>query len=476
MRRQAMKTGICCLLFAFQLLAACSPFRPQHRPIPDDLVAQPFSLYSEGEDAPDRWWESLAASDLNDLIAEALGENLDLREAWARLKQARALAIQAGSFLYPDLFMAGGGSFRRQETARGTSNVESYLLGPAGGYELDLWGRIRSERDAALLAAGATREDYNTLAMTLAAEVTIRYIEIISQQRQKRLLLKQLETNRIFLELVELRFRKSMVSALDVYQQKQIVERVAAEIPLVERQEKLLCHELAVLLGEPPQASLALTAEDFPKLKELPPLGLPAELLASRPDVRAAGMRLRGADWQVAAARADRLPAIRLSYDGGFISGTIGSLLDHWFLQLAGSVSGPIFDAGARAAEVERTRALADERLALYRRTVLNAIKEVEDALVSEQKLGENIRLVRSQIETARRALEQATDRYRKGVNDYLPVLTQLISVQELERDLIRKEATLLTARITLYRALGGTWMQALSPEKAQGLNAESST
>lgn len=434
-------------------------------------MAESYSLYGEGENIPDRWWESLKAPELNNLIEEALGENLELREAWARLKQARATAVQAGSNLYPDLSLSGESSIRRQESDQGTDNTESYLLGLASSYELDLWGRIRSEREAALLAESATREDYNTAAMTLAAEVATRYVEVLSQRRQKQLLEEQLKANRTYLELVELRFFKSMVSALDVYQQKQIVEKVAAEIPLVEQQERLLLHELAVLLGKPPQASLAIAAEGFPVVGELPDLGLPADLLADRPDVRAAGLRLQGADWQVAAARADRLPAIRFAADGAFTSTAVSSLFDTWFLQLAGSLSGPIFDGQRRAEEVKRTRAVAEERLASYRLTVLTAIKEVEDALVREQKQKENMALVGTRIETARKALSQATDRYRKGINDYLPVLTQLISVQDLERELIQKEATLLTARIDLYRALGGSWMEELHPANDVGKN-----
>jgi len=447
------------------LLLSCAPFRPQPWQNPEGGMAASFSLYGEGEKIPDRWWESLEAPELNDLIAEALDENLELREAWARLKQARATAIQAGSELYPDLSVDGEGSFRRQETEAETVNTESYLLGLASSYELDLWGRIRSEREAAQLAATATREDYNTAAMTLAAEVATRYVGIISQRRQKQLLEEQLKANRTYLELVELRFFKSMVSALDVYQQKQVVEKAAAEIPLVEEQERLLQHELAVLLGKPPQAPLGIAVEEFPAVGELPDPGLPAELLARRPDVRAAGLRLQGADWQVAAARADRLPAIRLAAEGAFTSAAFSTLFDTWFVQLAGSLSGPIFDGQRRAEEVKRTRAVAEERLASYRLAVLSAIKDVEDALVREQKQKENIALVRARIETARKALSQATDRYRKGINDYLPVLTQLISVQDLERDLLQKEAALLTNRISLYRALGGSWMEELQPD-----------
>jgi outer membrane protein TolC len=123
----------------------------------------------------------------------------------------------------------------------------------------------------------------------------------------------------------------------------------------------------------------------------------------------------------------------------------------------------PIIDGQRRAAEVDRTRAVADENLAIYRDTVLTAIKEVEDALISESKQQEHIEGLQQVIATARRALAEAGLRYRKGLNDYLPVLTQLLTVQGLERDLIRRQASLLFARVSLYRALGGTWTENLA-------------
>jgi NodT family efflux transporter outer membrane factor (OMF) lipoprotein len=277
---------------------------------------------------------------------------------------------------------------------------------------------------------------------------------------------RQLATNLTYLELVELRFRKSMVSALDVYQQKQIVERVKAEIPLVEAQEQLLLHELALLLGKPPRAAIQISSETLPSLSEIPATGLPADLLAARPDVRSAGLRLQEADWRVAVARADRLPAISLSANAGYEAAQLDLLFNNWILKLAGNFSAPVFDAGRRRAEVDRTRAVVDERLAKYRETVLTAIKEVEDALVSESKQREHIKALEMQTEAARKALEQAVLRYRKGIASYLPVLTQLLTVQGLERDLIQRQSELVIDRVSLYRALGGTWTQALRPDE----------
>jgi len=449
------------------LLNACSPFKPQARQSPAGDLPVTFSVYTTESEPIQRWWKQFNDPELNALIAEALTDNLTLKEAWSRLNQARAVAVQAGAALYPDLTGTAGVSYERQRSQNGSQKTQfndDYALGLISSYELDFWGRIRSERESALLDVTAAREDFNTVAMTLAAEVTLRWINIISQRMQKRLLEHQLQTNLTYLDLIELRFRKAMVSALDVYQQKQIVEDVRAEIPLVEAQEQLIRHELALLLGKLPQTFLNISRTDHPQPADIPATGLPADLLAARPDLRAAGMRLQAADWQVAAARANRLPAISLTARAQYGTGELDLLFDNWLLSLAGNLTAPIFDGAYREAEVERRLALADENLAVYRRTVLTAIKEVEDALVTESKQREHIKGLESVTDTARKALREAGNRYRNGLTDYLPVLTQLLKVQGLERDLIQQQTNLLIARVNLYRALGGTWTESLNP------------
>ena len=449
------------------LVASCAPFKPQERQSPEGELPRTFSLYTAESEPELRWWEEFNDIDLNVLVKEALSDNLTLKEIWSRLVQARALAIQAGAALYPDLTGTAGADYARQRSGNGsakTTSTEDYSLGVVSSYELDLWGRIRAERESALLEVTAAREDLNTAAMTLAAEVANRWVNIISQRMQKRLLERQLQTNLTLLELIELRFRMSMVSALDVYQQKQVVENIKAEIPLVEAEEQLLLHELALLLGKPTGTSLKISREEFPEPTEIPATGLPADLLSSRPDLRRAGMRLQAADWQVAAARANRLPAIRLTATAQYGKGDMDVLFDNWLLSLAGNLTAPIFDGGRRAAEVDRRQALADENLSAYRQAVLTAIKEVEDALVSEVKQREHIKALENVLVTARKALEEAGIRYRNGLTDYLPVLTQLLAVQNLERNLIRQQAILLNARVSLYRSLGGTWTDSLTP------------
>jgi len=458
---------VICLAGILMIVVSCMPFKPKARVSPAGEVPKTFSLYTAKSEPINRWWEEFNDAELDMLIDTALSGNFTLKEAWSRLNQARALAVQAGAALYPDLTGTAGASYERERTQNGSGKTESndnYSLGIVSSYELDLWGRIRSGRESALLETSAVREDLNAAAMTLAAEVANRWINILSQKMQKQLLKRQLKTNLLYLELTELRFRNAMVSALDVYQQKQIVESVRAEIPLVEAQEQLLRHELAVLLGKPPRTFLSITREDLPIPTELPDTGLPADLLSARPDLRAAGMRLKAADWQVASARANRLPAISLTARARYGESDMEFLFNNWLLSLAGNLTAPIFDGNRRAAEVDRTMAVADENLAAYRQTVLTAIKEVEDALISESKRREHIKGLEKEADTAQKALVEAGNRYRNGLTDYLPVLTQLLTFQGLERDLIQQKTNLLITRVNLYRALGGTWTESLTP------------
>ncbi len=454
------------LLAILSLLSGCSLFKPQNRTSPAGELPQTYSVESSESDPARRWWEEFEDPELNRLVDQAFTGNLSLKEAWARLNQANALAVQAGAARYPDLAVSGGTDWYRQRTKNETTETNSigeYSLGLISSFELDLWGRIRSGQEAAFLEAAASREDVNAAAITLVSEVAVRWANIISQKMQRQLLEQQLETNRTYLWLVELRFRKSMVSALDVYQQKQILEAVKAQLPLVEAQEQLLRHELALLMGKLPATPLKINRNTLPVPQKVPAAGLPAELLSNRPDIRAAFSRLQAADRKISVAQADRLPAISLTAETSFGPAGIDLIFDNWFLGLASNLAAPILDGNRRAAEVDRTRAVADENLALYRESVLTAVKDVEDALVSEARQRDHLEALELQIDAARNALDQAKERYLKGLNDYLPVLTQLLAVQKLERDLIQQRTLLLVDRISLYRSLGGTWPDTLA-------------
>jgi len=456
--------GICGICLTLSLFS-CSPFTvPDRSTSPPDLPER-FSLGDVGATPEQRWWLGFSSPQLNTLIDAALAGNLSLRAQWARLEKAQAKAVQAGSTLYPSLSGDASASYAKTDSDSGGSSEErSYSLGLAASYELDLWGRVRAGRIAADLNAAASREDLHAAAMTVAAEVATRWIALIAAQEEKDLLLKQLATNQTYLELVELRFQKSLASALDVMQQRQLVKRVQAQIPLIEMQERILHNELAVLTGRMPQELPDLSRETLPFLHDPPAGGVPAELLKNRPDIRAALNRLQAADQDLVVAQADRLPAIRLTGSAGYKGSEADHIFDNWLLNLAAGLTAPLLDGGRRRAEVEISTATVREQLSLYREVVITAVKEVEESLIREEKTREHIMQTEKQLDAAETALTEARARYVNGLIDYLPVLTQLLSVQGLEIDLVARNQDLLGARISLYRALGGTWADTLPP------------
>lgn len=452
-----------CVIFVFSVIAliSCSPLKPATPADEPGRLPETFSLYNGAADLSSPWWMQLGSSELNRLIDRALQGNLTLKAAYARLRQADWLAVQAGAARFPDLTVSGSAETSRRRTpspGANTAGQESFALGLAGSYELDLWGGVRSLHEAARLDVDASQADLETASLTLAGEVADRWTQLLSQHLQKALLEKQLAANLTYLELIELRFRKAMASALDVYQQRQIVETVRVKMPLVDADIQLLEHELAVLIGRVPGTDLGVVQNTLPAVSDLPVLGLPADLLANRPDVRAAGMRLHAARWQVAAARANRLPSLKLTGGAQYGASELDLLFDTWLLNLAANLTAPLFDGGRLAAVEQQALAQMDENLWTYRQTVLTAIKEVEDALARETRQREYIDGLLAVMDAARKGFEEASQRYRRGLSDYLPVLTQLIAVQDLEQELIAQREALIRYRIGLYRALGGGW------------------
>lgn len=452
------------------LMAGCSVFKPSHKPVRPAMEA--FSS-SGSLEVPNRWWQAFESTELNSLIDQAFAGNLTLRQAWHRLEQLEAQARQAGAPLSPTLDGTGSASRNRSVmnkpvatgstvTERTATLVKDYGLGLTTSYELDLWGRVRSGRNAAQARAAASQKDLESTGLTLAATITDRWLKLVEQRAQLALLREQVKTNKTVVELLELRRRKSIASAVDVYQQQQILAATEAQIPLVEAQARLLLHELALLTGAEPLSLPTVKTQTFPAMPERPALGVPADLLTRRPDLRASALRLEQAEWNVASARADRLPSLRLSGTAFFDADSTGKMhttFENWYLNLAANLTAPIWDGRRRASEVQRLLALAREQLASYREAVLTALKEVEDALVREAKQDEHLAALRKELDFARKALAKSRDRYTNGASDYLPVLQALSTIQRLERTLLQRERERLIYRVNLYRALGSQWL-----------------
>jgi multidrug efflux system outer membrane protein len=459
------------------MLLAAVLFSCAHSGVKKD-AALPFQIpqsYSEGTTAgpiTDRWWEDFNDEKLSASITRALSDNLDLKRSWARLDQAQAIADQASSARWPQITADGGAARTRTNipvTPPGEGTIPQrttgYSLGMAASYEVDLWGRIASLDRASDYDVKATRMDLEAMAISIAAQVTEVWFSLIEQISQRNLLQSQLITNETYLDLVELRFSRGLASSLDVYQQRQQVASLRARMPLIESQITVLTHQINILLGKSPDIDIGPISPHLPELWPQPQTGIPAELLTRRPDVQAAQLRVSSADERVGAAIADRFPALRLSAGTGYTAGSLSELFDNWIWNIAGSLSATVWDGHRKNREVKRTKSVVEEQVALYAKTVLTALREVEDALIQEDKQQIYVEKLGIRKELAQATLTEARQRYLNGLSDYLPVITALQAHQETESNLLTAKKQLVSYRIQLCRALGGTWTEGLKKD-----------
>ena len=453
-------------------LSSCSVHKEMERVQPDKLVPQQFSQQGDAE-LPDRWWKVFQDNDLDSVIDTALENNLNLKMAWSRLDQLKAVLRISDSAIYPQV----NGSAAAQRTRNGEATfyqpdktVDAFSISATAAYQVDLWKKIDSSRQAELLGYQATRKDIEATSMTIVSAVTEIWYSIAEQEAVLSLLKEQLKVNQEFLDLVELRFSQGAASAVDVYQQRLQVAGTKNQIPQVETTIKVLKHQLALLLGRKPTDDVLLPGKKLPSLPELPKVGIPLEVVRKRPDVRSAELRIYSADKKIAVAIADRFPSLSISTGAGAQASDLSDLIDNWFVNLAGNLLGPIFDGGRRQAEVDRTRAVLNEKVIAWKQSILIALKEVEDTLVQESGQNQVLAGVKSQIHLAQQTLNQARSRYVNGLSTYLNVLTSLQALQNLERNEISLRKQLISNRIKLYVALGGTWTEKLQQPRDESV------
>lgn len=441
------------------LAVSCAAPKPEVKP----LAAVPRSFSTSGTEVlPDQWWLTFNDPALNALIEQALAENFSLRSVWDRLAQAEASARRAGADLWPSVT----GSF---DAARSRSEVNGRVpdeivnatdlsLDAVASYEVDLWGRVRSTRDAAALDVLATHEQLQAAAITLSAQVAGAWYTLVEQRTQVGVLERQTKANEDVLEVITARWRSGQANAADVLRQRQLVESSHGDLVLARANVTLLEHQLAILLGKAPKASVAPEQAALPDPDPLPDPGLPSDLIQNRPDIRQAYYSVMAADRRVAVAVADRYPRIGISASINTGGDEWRDLFNNWMGTLAANAVAPLFDAGARKSEVDRTRAVVSESLNNYGQAVLNALGEVEDALEKERRQRDYIISVDKQLDLSRRTIERIRDSYLYGAVNYIDILQALVSQQALERSQLQARRELLQFRIDLCRALGSGW------------------
>lgn len=453
------------LPLAVVAMGACAMHQVAPEAFSPVAVPEAFSL-GEGSPLPeDPWWRAYGDPGLTRAVEAALAGNLDLAGAWARVRQARAVARQAGAGSWPQVDIQVGASRQQTNFDLGepigvrTIETQSYPLSIGAAYEVDLWGRLSHQRSATSEEAAAVADDAAALAMTLQAQVVETWFALAEQIAQEALLREQLRMAQSHLDLVETRFSHGSGTALDIRQQRQQVAGLRSELPLLASRRQVLAHQLAILKGQAPVApALDVPTPKLAKSPSVAQAGIPAALLHRRPDVRAARRRVAAADHRVGTALADRFPRLQLSASTGYQDRALDSLLTNWVWNLAANLVAPMVDGGRREAEVAGRRAVLDERVAAYGASVLRALGEVEDALTRRARQGEHIEALDRQLVEARKTHMEARSRYTQGLVDYLPVLRALEGVQQIERRRLSSHRQWLSYDVQLARALGGGW------------------
>jgi len=423
------------------------------RPVsPIDL---PASFSMPGEVPPRaQWWLDFQDDDLTLLIDKAIGDNFSLQAAREKINEARAIARQAGAALVPGLDAQGTAASTRDYTT--DSSRETFSLGLAASYEIDLWGRVRSQRDAAVLDAKATAGDYHTAVISLTAQVALTWYQLVEADLQLDLLQKQQQTNTKVLQLISAQFRTGKVGIADVLQQRQLVESTIGDLAGLRADRDILSNQLAILQGVAPTSTVKPQHVQLPTLPPLPKTGIPFDLLTQRPDIDSSLLRLQAADNRVAAAVADRLPRLSISADLSTSGEKSADLFNNWFSTLGANLFSPLFDGGRRKAEVARNESIAEQLFYRYGQTLLEAIGEVEDSLVREKEQQVVLGSLETQLQYAADTIDNITIRYRQGAENYQRVLLALLSHQSLQRSILTSRRQLIAFRISLYRALSG--------------------
>lgn len=458
-------------LFALLLLmlVACTPHRKQKTPLPGPLPENYTADGGMNSKAPlERWWEQFRDPQLDSLMAEAFAHNLDLEQTRARLEQFEAQARIAGAAQRPTVALQGATGRVRQPGLFGVQTENSYRLSVAAGFEIDVWRKLASRSEAARLDTLAARQDLGAVYLSLSARLADVYYLAVEQRSQLELVDETIASFADTLQRVEDRYREGLVPALDVYQSRQNLAVAKASRPLFEANLAAAEHALAVLVGRFPDRSAAGTLAELPTLEGAFPVGLPATLLQRRPDIAGALTRLQAADARVGAAIAERFPSFNLVADYGGADSELGSLLDspNIFWNLLVNLAQPLIDGGRRKAEVDRNRALFREKLGFYHQAVLQAFQEVEDALVQEKTGTRRIELLKERVAATAGSLRLSSERYLQGLSEYLPVLTAQIAHAEAQSALLAAKRQRIVARISLARALGGSWMDSFVGER----------
>ncbi len=423
-----------------------------------------------------QWWRILHDAELNSLVIRAQESNLDLAIALDRLQEARTGVTIAVSQGLPVVGATGGGGVgtgsdetkgRVSQALRSATNAGGLnSINEAGGldasWELDLLGKFRRQVEARTADAEALKDAHDWAVVTVAADVARSYLHMRAQQRQLVVLRQNIDAARGNADLAQGRLDRGLTNAIDVSLAQRQVETLRADVAPLIAQIEASRHAIAVLLGVFPED----LAREFTKPGAMPtlptriPVGQPADLLRRRPDIREAERRLAAANARIGVATADLFPTVILTGAGGGQGGPHSSstVPITWIGSIGPSVYFPLLDFGALDAQIKIADLQTHEALVSYKRSILLAVQQVDDANAFYRAELERLRSLERALAAARQARQIATERYDRGLTDFLNVLDAERQQFDLEARYVATRQAAADALVALYKALGGGW------------------
>ncbi len=497
MRNRRWLRGRIGLLSPGALLAACTVGPDYHAP--DAAVPAQFAVAAPAQSGGDlgQWWQSFNDPVLDGLITQALRDNLDVQTAASRIREARLQEVVAGAGAWPSLqantqatrtHLSGNaislgnlGTLTNGAVSSGSASglsslglpgtdFNTYQLGLDASLELDLFGKTRRSVEAARDSTGAQIWSQRDTEVSLTAEVANTYFGLRETQWRLVVARREVERRQALLGVVRARVSTGFATGLDVAQQETQVTTAQAALPPLQADSQARLHALGVLLGEVPEApALEPVVQQDPAPPAIP-AGLPSDLLRRRPDIRSAERQLAAATANIGVAVADYYPQITLTASPSLVSTALSNLLT-WGsrnLSLSAGLVWPLFNGGQTKANVGIANERQTQALLAYRKAVLVALKDVEDALSQYQADGERQGVLHRSLTAARGASGLARQQYQAGLIPFSTVLTTEAALYTAEDQAVQGRAALSQDLVALYKALGGGWSEAATHEAAR--------
>jgi multidrug efflux system outer membrane protein len=464
-------------LIVLLALSACA-VGPNYRE-PATAAASLANAQSPGvvaQDPEGAWWQQFDDAQLNSLVRRGLLQSLDLRIAYDRVRQARAVFVGTELDLAPHVpLQVAEARSNEQEPGFATQrlNIASYSLGFDASWEIDLFGHVRRSIEAARADLGAQQENLRDAEVAIAAEIARNYYELRGAQRRLEVAQDNLDSARQTLELTQTRYDAGRVGEIDVQRARAREAATLSLIPPLELAQQRAKYRLAVLLGQRPG-----TLDDELKPVEVPtyakalPIGDPTQLLRRRPDVRAAERQLAAAVARVGVATSNLFPQVNVNGFVGFLSGDFSHVFstssgtDARAWSVTPNVSWAAFDMGSVRAQLRANKAQSDEAAATYEKVVLAALEDAEISLVAYSRAQTQLKSLAEQAEASQRAAVLAELQYREGLVDFLTLLDAQRTQLEAEDALAQAQTQVNVDVVAVYKAMGGVGQPASEPSR----------